>query len=480
MGTMKRPSKAASAVLVGTLLLSLTSFAQDANHWRDLGREIYKQLIETNTTASVGSTTVAADAMAKRLIAAGYPAEDVRVLGPDPRKGNLVARLRGTGKRKPILFICHLDVVEARREDWSVDPFQLTEKDGYYYGRGTEDIKDGDAALITTLIRLKHEGYKPDRDIIVALTADEEGGAFDGVDWLLKNHRDLIDAEYVINPDAGTLEAEHGNPVALDVEATEKAYADFQLQVTNKGGHGSLPTPDNAIYRLADALEKIRQYQFPFELNEVTRAYFTVVAAKETGQKAADMHAILQTPPDSAAIERLSSDPFFNAKMRTTCVATRLDAGHANNALPQSAKAILNCRILPGHTRAEVQRTLTTLVADNEVKVRYIDFAGNPQDQTPNTGSLPPPPVNEEFRSALEKVATEMWPGVPIIPEMESGASDSVYTMAADIPSYGVTGFAIDRDDDRSHGRDERLPVTSFDNGVVFYYRLVKGLTGGN
>src|SRR5579884_2329886 len=480
MGTMKRPSKAASAVLVGTLLLSLTSFAQDANHWRDLGREIYKQLIETNTTASVGSTTVAADAMAKRLIAAGYPAEDVRVLGPDPRKGNLVARLRGTGKRKPILFICHLDVVEARREDWSVDPFQLTEKDGYYYGRGTEDIKDGDAALITTLIRLKHEGYKPDRDIIVALTADEEGGAFDGVDWLLKNHRDLIDAEYVINPDAGTLEAEHGNPVALDEEATEKAYADFQLQVTNKGGHGSLPTPDNAIYRLADALEKIRQYQFPFELNEVTRAYFTVVAAKETGQKAADMHAILQTPPDSAAIERLSSDPFFNAKMRTTCVATRLDAGHANNALPQSAKAILNCRILPGHTRAEVQRTLTTLVADNEVKVRYIDFAGNPQDQTPNTGSLPPPPVNEEFRSALEKVRSEMWPGVPIIPEMESGASDSVYTMAADIPSYGVTGFAIDRDDDRSHGRDERLPVTSFDNGVVFYYRLVKGLTGGN
>ncbi len=469
----------AANILITSLLLTTPAHAQDATHWRDLGREVYKQLIETNTTDSVGSTTVAAQAMAKRLLDAGFPESDVQVLGPNPRKGNLVARLRGTGVRKPILFICHLDVVEARREDWSVDPFQLTEKDGYFYGRGTEDVKDGDAALITMLIRLKQEGYKPDRDIIVALTADEEGGAFNGVEWLVKNHRDLVDAEYVLNPDAGSLESEHGTPLTVDVEATEKTYADYQLVVANKGGHSSLPTPDNAIYRLADALERLHLYQFPFELNAVTRAYFAASAPRASGKKASDMRAILKDHPDAEAIRRLSADPFFNAKLRTTCVATRLDAGHANNALPQSAKATVNCRILPGHTRAEVQRKLTELIVDSQVKVRYIDAAGEIQDQAPDNGSLPPPPVNEEFKAALEKVVAQMWPGVPIIPEMASGASDSVYTMAASIPSYGVSGFAIDRDDDRSHGRDERLPAKSFDDGVVFFYRLTRQLSEG-
>lgn len=340
-------------------------------------------------------------------------------------------------------------------------------------------MKDGDAALITMLIRLKQEGYKPDRDIIVALTADEEGGAFNGVEWLVKNHRDLVDAEYVLNPDAGSLESEHGTPLTVDVEATEKTYADYQLVVANKGGHSSLPTPDNAIYRLADALERLHLYQFPFELNAVTRAYFAASAPRASGKKASDMRAILKDHPDAEAIRRLSADPFFNAKLRTTCVATRLDAGHANNALPQSAKATVNCRILPGHTRAEVQRKLTELIVDSQVKVRYIDAAGEIQDQAPDNGSLPPPPVNEEFKAALEKVVAQMWPGVPIIPEMASGASDSVYTMAASIPSYGVSGFAIDRDDDRSHGRDERLPAKSFDDGVVFFYRLTRQLSEG-
>ena len=469
----------AIATLLGLSLASSTC-AEDGAHWRDLGREIFKQLIETNTTNSAGSTTIAAEAMAKRLLDAGFSQSDLQVLGPNPKKGNLVVRFRGTGERKPILFICHLDVVEARPEDWSFNPFQLTEKDGYYYGRGTEDIKDGDAALVTTLIRLKQEGFRPNRDIIVALTADEEGGAFNGVDWLVKNHRDLIDAEYVVNPDAGTLESNRGAPVSADIEATEKTYADFLLTVTNKGGHSSLPVPDNAIYRLADALEKIRQFQFPFELNAVTRAYFTAIAPRQTGQNASDIKAILQGTPDNAAAQRLSADPFFNAKMRTTCIATRLDAGHANNALPQSAKATINCRILPGHTRAEIQRKLVEILGDNQVKVQYINATDQIVDQAPDTGSLPPPPVNAELKAALERVIGEMWPDVPIIPVMESGASDSVYTMAAGIPSYGVTGFAIDHGDDRSHGQDERLPVKSFDNGVVFYYRLMKHLTGGS
>jgi acetylornithine deacetylase/succinyl-diaminopimelate desuccinylase-like protein len=465
-------------VILVVMLLSAALVAQDANNWRDLGRAIFKELIETNTSNSTGSTTPAAEKMAKRLLDAGFEAKDVHVLGPDPHKGNLVARLRGTGKRKPMLLICHLDVVEARRDEWSVDPFTLTEKDGYYYGRGTQDVKDGDAALVTTLIRMKKEGYKPDRDIIVALTADEEAGSFNGVEWLLKNHRDLIDAEYVINPDAGDFEAEQGKPVSIDVEATEKAYADFQLQVTNKGGHSSLPVPDNAIYHLADALEKIAHYRFPFELNAVTADYFEATAKRETGQKAADLRAILEALPDKSAVDRLSADPFYNARMRTTCVATRLDAGHANNALPQTATAVVNCRIMPGYTRAEIQQMLRELIADPQVAIRYLDTDGKPQDQAPGTGSFLPPPVNPEVRAALEKIAGDQWPGVTIVPIMSSGASDSTYTMAVGIPSYGIYGFPIDRDDDRAHGRDERLPIKSFDDGVVFYYQFLKLLSG--
>ena len=444
---------------------------------RHLARDIFQQLIEINTTHSVGSTTVAADAMAKRLLDAGFPAEDVKVLGPNSRKGNMVARYRGTGARKPILIIGHLDVVEARRPDWTTDPFQFIEKDGYFYGRGTQDMKVSDAVLVTDFIRLHREHYVPDRDIILALTADEEGGQSNGVDWLLKNHRDLIDAEFVLNADAGGVTTKNGKPVNVDVEANEKLYADYELATTNPGGHSSLPTPDNAIYHVADALVRLQQTPFPFELNPVTRVYFERRAALETGQTAADMKAILQTPPDAGAVARLSADARFNSLMRTTCVATMMEAGHAPNALPQLAKANVNCRILPGHSAEQIRLELVRIFADPKVRVRYVDDARNVYDKTPEKNAFPPILPPAEVLKPLAKIADEMWNGVPVIPEMETGASDSIYTVAAGLPSYGINGIAIDQDDVRAHGKDERVRVNAFYDGVEFYYRYLKALT---
>lgn len=441
------------------------------NDTKQLSRDIFKQLVEINTTDSVGSTTVAAEDMAKRLRDAGFPASDVQVVGPNDRKGNMVARIHGTGARKPLLFICHLDVVEARRDDWSMDPFQLIEKDGYFYGRGTGDIKDGDTFLVTTFIRLKRENYKPDRDLILALTADEEGGASNGVAWLIKNHRDLIDAEYIINPDAGDFELDHGKRLLIGIQASEKLYQDFDLKVTNPGGHSSLPTSENAIYQLADGLARLERYQFPFELNEVTREYFSRESAIVGGQVGADMKAILATPPDAAALARLSAIPYYNARVRTTCVATRLEGGHANNALPGAARANVNCRILPGHPPDEIQATLVKVLDDPRIVVsRAAGLAGS---GLPN----PPSPLRPDLMAALEKVSNQMWPGVPIVPVMDAGASDGAISRAAGFPTYGLPGLFMDVDDDRSHGRDERVRVTSFYDGVDFYYLLVKALS---
>ena len=465
-------------------LLLISSFALSApldDATRKLAHDIFQQLIEINTTDSVGSTTVAAQAMAKRLLDAGFAAKDVQVLGPNDRKGNMVARIHGTGAPglKPILIICHIDVVEARRSDWTTDPFQFVEKDGYFYGRGTQDMKDNDAVLMTTFIRFQREGYRPDRDLILALTADEEGGKSNGVDWLLKNHRDLVDAAFALNPDAGGVTTDKGKPVNVDVEASEKLYADFQLTATNPGGHSSLPVPDNAIYHIADALSRLEHSPFPFELNEVTRGYFEKRAALETGQRAADMKAILKTPPDFAAIERLSSDARYNSLLHTTCVATRLSAGHANNALPQLAQANVNCRILPGHTVEEIRAELGKKFNDPAVTIRYVNDAGEVSDRAERRGfpTLMPPP---EIMRPLERVTDEMWPRAPVIPDMETGASDSIYTMAAGIPSYGINGIAIDQDDIRAHGKDERVRVSSFYDGVDFYYRYLKALTSGH
>lgn len=467
----------AFALLVSVLPLAAGQL-DDAT--RELSRDIFQQLIEINTTDSVGNTTTAAKAMEKRLLDAGFPTQDVTVLGPNERKGNLVARLRGSNANglKRILTICHLDVVEARREDWTTNPFQFVEKDGYFYGRGTQDMKESDAILVTTFIRLKREGYKPNRDIILALTADEEGGTSNGVDWLLKNHRDLVDADFVLNPDGGGVTTEHGKAVDIDLDASEKLYADFQLTSRNPGGHSSLPVPDNAIYHIADALGHLERSPFPFELNAVTRAYFERMATLEDKQTGNDMNAILQTPPNPTAMARLSADPRYNSTVRTTCVATRLSAGHANNALPQTAQAIVNCRILPGHSREEVRQDLVRIFADPKIQVDYIDPAtGNLLDHAPQEKALAPPPLRPDVVKPLERIADEMWPGAPVVPEMETGASDSIYTMAAGLPSYGINGIAIDRDDVRAHGKDERLRVSSYYDGVDFYYRYLKALT---
>ena len=461
-------------------LLTGLSHAQLDSADKQLAHDIFQQLIDINTTESVGNTTTAAQAMAKRLRDAGFPAKDVVVFGPDARHGNMVARYRGTGQHPPILMIGHLDVVEARRSDWTSDPFQFIEKDGYFYGRGTQDMKSDDAIWVADFIRLKREGYKPDRDLILALTSDEEGGPANGVDWLIKNHRDLINAEFVLNSDGGGVNTINGKPLFISMDGSEKLYGDYQLKATNPGGHSSLPEPDNAIYHVTDALARLQKFQFPFELNAVTRGYFERMATVEHGERAADMKAILKTPPDQAAIARLSQDPVFNATMRTTCVATRLAGGHANNALPQTATAIVNCRILPGHSREEVRQQLIKVFDDPKVEVRYLANDGTTlSGRAPEKLGYAPVKLRPDVMQPLEKVAAQMWPGAPVIPTMSTGASDGVYTNAAGLPTFGISGTAIDMDDVRAHGKDERLGVQSFYNGVQFYYLFLKAITGG-
>jgi len=447
---------------------------------RQLAREILKELIEINTTDSVGNVSAASEAMAKRLRSAGYADSDIFIGGPNDRKKNMVVRLRGTGAKQPVLLIGHLDVVEAHREDWTSDPFQLLEKDGYFYGRGVVDMKGSDAIYVLTMMRLKQEGYRPDRDIILALTADEEGGKSNGVDWLLRNHRDLVDAEFSLNADGGGVVTEKGKPFVVAMGASEKLYADYELEVTNPGGHSSLPTPENAIYRLSDALVRLQNYKFPFELNDVTRAFFEQTSKVQTGQTAADMLAVTKTPPDQAAIDRLSKDPFYNSTMHTTCIATRLQAGHANNALPQRATANVNCRILPGHSREQVMNDLIKVVDDPKVSVTLVSngvkvtVLGEREKV-----AMPPVKLMPAVMDPLQNIAAEMWPGAPVVPTMGTGATDGVYTNPAGIPTYGVCGLAIDVDDDRSHGRDERLPVESYYTGADFYYRYLKAVAGG-
>ena len=462
-----------SLTLVFFISLAIASPAQIDDATRQLSHDIFKQLIEINTTDSVGNVTTAAESMARRFRDAGFPESDMQILGPNDRKKNLVVRLHGSGKHKPVLLIGHLDVVEARREDWTTDPFQFVEKDGYYYGRGTQDMKDGDAIMSTTLIRFKKEGFVPDRDIILALTADEEGGTSNGVDWLIKNHRELIDAEFVLNHDGGGILSEQGKPQFMTVDASEKLYSDYQLTVTNPGGHSSLPRPDNAIYHLADGLARLEHYQFPFELTNITRAYYERMAKISTGERAADMRAILKNPPDMAAVARLSQDPIDNSIMHTTCVATRLSAGHANNALPQMAQANVNCRVIPGHAPEEIRQELEKVVADPKISVKDMGAIGGVN----NRRSYPPPPLRPDVFEPLEKVVNRMWPGLAVVPDMATGASDGIYTNAAGMPTYCVSGEAIDRDDIRAHGKDERIRADAFYRAVDFYYRYLKAVT---
>ncbi|HZS57399.1 MAG TPA: M20/M25/M40 family metallo-hydrolase [Bryobacteraceae bacterium] len=457
--------KLCALALIGASALVAASLMPPEQDQR-LAREIYKEMVESKSGFSTGPTTPIAEAMATRLKAAGFPASDIFLGGAIPRKYNLVVRYHGTGARKPILLLAHIDVVEAKREDWSMDPFTFIEKDGYFYGRGTSDDKAQAAVWIANLIRYKREAFRPDRDLIVALTADEEGGGpYNGVDWLLKNHRDLIDADFCLN-EGGRGEIIDGKRVANDIGLAEKTYADFRFEVHNKGGHSSRPVPDNAIYHLAGALERLSKFGFPMQLNDVTRAYFAEMAKIEKGPMAGDYAQVAQGSQE--AMQRVAAkSPGMNSMLRTTCVATELEGGHAPNALPQLAAANVNCRIFPDDTVQYVLDTLKKVVADDQVLVTIKT----------DEGKAPPSPMRPDVMKAFSQITDTMWPGVVTLPSMATGASDGRYLREAGIPTYGVQGFFMDVNDVRAHGRDERMLVQSFYEGQTFLYELVKKLS---
>jgi acetylornithine deacetylase/succinyl-diaminopimelate desuccinylase-like protein len=439
--------------------------------WGQLAHDVYKELIEINTADSVGSTTVAANAIARRFVDAGFPASDIFQGGPRADKGNIVVRYHGTGARKPLLLLAHLDVVQALKKDWSpdLDPYVFTERDGYYYGRGTSDDKAMVSIFVTNLLRLKAEHYVPDRDIILALTADEEGGGSNGVRWLLANHKDLIDAEFALNEGGGGA-LRDGKPFINSIGAAEKVSTNFTVSTANRGGHSSVPRDDNAIYQLAAALTRIGAHQFPVMLNEVTRAYFTRTAAIETPEIGAAMRAVVANPNDASASAVLSRDPRYRSMLRTTCVATMLTGGHARNALPQAASANVNCRMAPGHDPADVRAGLVAAIGDTGVHV----------SAPPPMEHAAPSPLTPEVMGPIEKVTREVFgPNVAVIPTMGTGATDSKYLRAEGIAGYGVSGLFGDPNDGRAHGKDERVLIRSYYESEDFLYRLVKEMSSG-
>lgn len=463
--------KMPAAVLFFTLLLlSARTFAQNAlTPDQQMARDIFKELIEINTTDTpLGNVSKAAEAMAARLRAAGFPEQDIHVTGPIATKHNLVARIHGRGQGRPILFLAHLDVVEALPQDWSVDPFKLIEKDGFFYGRGTSDIKEGDTILVANFIRLKKEGWAPARDLILALTADEEGGDSNGVQWLIANHRDWIDAEYCINTDGGDFAIKNGKRQQMGMQTSEKNYVDFKLEVKNNGGHSSRPVKDNAIYHLAEGLTRLAHFDFPVRLNETTRGFFERSASLQDPATAADFRAIAANPKNEEVAARLSQSPYFNAMLRTTCVATRLEGGHANNALPQTARANVNCRMLPDDSLENVIATLKKILADDKIALSVVGEAV----------PAPASPILPAVMREVEALSAKLYGGLPVVPVMDTGASDGKYLRIAGIPTFGVPGVFADIDDVRAHGKDERLGVKDFYEGVEFFYLFIKGLAG--
>ncbi|HMC55273.1 MAG TPA: M20/M25/M40 family metallo-hydrolase [Gemmatimonadaceae bacterium] len=438
---------------------------------QQLTRDIYKQLIEINSGDRTGSVTPAAVAMAQRFRDAGIPDADIFIGGPRPEKHNVVARIRGRAgsPRKPLLLLAHIDVVEALKADWSadLDPFVFTERDGYYYGRGTADDKAMAAIFVANAIRMKREGYAPDRDVIVALTADEEGGTANGVDWLLKNHRELVDAGVVLNEGGGgTLR--DGKPFFNSVQATEKVFQNVTLRATNRGGHSSVPRADNAITSLADALARVGRYRFPVQFNEVTRAFFTRTADVEAPEMGRAMRALVANPRDTAAERIVAGEPRYNSMLRTTCVATLLKGGHAENALPQLAEANVNCRMFPGDTPEGTRAALAQVVNDTVVQV-LVDRDVRPPE--------PPTPLLPEVMEPITRITHDMFGSIPVIPVMSTGATDSRYFRQLGIPAFGVSGlFSDPAVDARAHGRDERMAVKSFYEGQEFLWRLTKAL----
>jgi acetylornithine deacetylase/succinyl-diaminopimelate desuccinylase-like protein len=454
-------------VAAALLATSPALFGQAPDAERKRFHAIYKELVETNTTHSVGDNTLAAQRMAKHLQEANFGAGDYEILEPFPKKGNLVLRLKGDGSKKPLLLLAHMDVVEALRNDWQSDPFVLREDDGYFTARGTADDKSMAAAFVSILAQLKREGFKPKRDIILALTADEERGNVpsNGVSWLVRNRRELIDAEFGINEGGGG-ELRNGKPFLNRMQVAEKMSVSFQLLVRNPGGHSSVPVPENAIYSLAEALTRIAAHRFPVNVGEVTKAYFGRSAQFAAGQTAADMRAIGEGKGDAAIYDRLSqASAFYNAQLRTTCVATLLQGGHAGNALPQSASATINCRVLP-HDDAKAVAAEIERLAGSKVDVKQL----NP----PFVSA--PSPLRPDIMAAVEGLTSEMWPGVPVVPSMSTGATDSMFLRNIGIPVYGVSGLFIEPSDYRAHGLDERVPQASLYAAREFLYRLVKRL----
>ena len=445
-----------------------------------LAREVYSELISINTADSVGSVTRAVEAMAKRFRAAGFPESDVQVLIPPgkPTKGNLVVRLHGRAapnSAKPILLLAHLDVVAARRDEWPRDPFTLTEEGGYFLGRGTSDDKAMAAIFVANVLRYKQENWRPDRDIILALTADEEGGDANGAEWLVKNHRPAIDAAYALNEGGGgTLQGKGSDvkPLFHSIQAAEKVYTDFTLTATNPGGHSSVPRPDNAIYELADALARLARFTFPVELNPTSRAFFEQTAKVEQPQTAAAMRAIAANTRDSTAAATLSRDPRYASMLRTTCVATRLAGGHAYNALPQTATANVNCRMAPTSSVEVVRATLARVIADTGTK---ISFATGQRPDFPASV----PPIEPAVLTVTTELTKKMWGDIPVVPTMSTGATDGHYLRAAGIPTYGVSGLFSLPGETNAHGRDEKLRVKSFYEGLDFLDQLVRRLGSG-
>jgi acetylornithine deacetylase/succinyl-diaminopimelate desuccinylase-like protein len=439
---------------------------------QQLAHDIYKELIEINSGMKTGSVTPAATAMAKRFRDAGIPDSDVFVGGPKPDKYNVVARIHGNGAsgRRPLLLLAHIDVVEALKADWSpdLDPFVFTERDGYYYGRGTADDKAMASIFVANAIRMVREHGVPDRDIIIALTADEEGGGSNGVDWLLKNHPALVDAAYVINEGGGgTLR--NGKPLFNSVQATEKLTTNITLRATNRGGHSSVPRADNAIVALADAIAKVGRHQFPVRFNDVTRAFFAKTADVEDPGIGRAMKALVANPNDAAALSTVAADPRYNSMLRTTCVPTMLNGGHATNALPQLAEATINCRMFPTDTPAVIRADIERLVNDTTVQVVMQGAARPP---------AAPSPLLPELFDAVTQVTRDMWGNVPVIPVMSTGATDSRFFRALGTPAFGVSGLFSDPTvDARAHGRDERMRIQSYYEGQEFLWRLTRALT---
>jgi acetylornithine deacetylase/succinyl-diaminopimelate desuccinylase-like protein len=453
-------------LLAATAPISSMAAAAPETHEPTLAREILRELIDTRSTHDVGSTDLARKVQA-RLLSAGFAPADAQLLVPadHPRAGNVVARLHGRGKGKAVLYLCHLDVVAANPEDWTRDPFHLSEDNGWLYGRGTIDMKGQDAAVLAALLRMKAEGFVPERDIVVAFTADEEsGGERNGVDWLLNEHRELVDADLVINPDGGEAGMKGGRRLYIGVQTSEKISMAFEAEATDKGGHSSRPTADNPIYRLSEGLARLSKFRFPAHLTDTTRQYFERRAAIEAGTTKSDMLAVTKSPPDPAALERLTAVVETNILLRTTCTATQIEGGHAQNALPQRARATLQCRIVPGETQDSVRDTLVRVLADPTIKISVITPA-TPSPESTLSGSILP---------IVEKVTHQLWPDVVILPQMGAGASDSKYTRVLGMPSYGIDGMFDDLDDGRAHGRDERIGVAAFAQEVEFTYRLMR------